>query len=397
LSIALAVTGLPVGAASALPLTETSATSTSGSTEQEVQRPDSVSAMVTARASGVRVEDLSQRTQESQVFANPDGTWTSESASEPVRVQDAHGGWHDIDTTLVARDGGFAPAWAASDLVLSAGGNRTFAQLTAKGHGLAWKWTQDLPAPVIKGDTATYPGVTPGNGDLVVTATATGFSYDVVLHQAPTEPVVLTSPVTTDGAAIEQTAADGVAISTAAGAPIAAAPHPMMWDAQVDTEGKPVNVHPVPVDVAATASGGRVSLSPDQGFLTDPTTEYPVVVDPSFTTYTTGDMFIENVDKTDAQPGQDFLRVGSEDGGAHRYRTYLDFKDGDATSRWNGTHVTSATLRFWNYHSGSCASGAIRASMVTEDWATADLSWGNQPTVSQSLYDDYSAAHGNTN
>lgn len=331
------------------------------------------------------------------MFANPDGTWTSESAPEPVRVQDVHGAWHEIDTTLVARDGGFAPAYAASDLVLSAGGDRTFAQVTAKGHHLGWKWTQDLPAPVVKGNTATYPGVAPGDGDLVVTATATGFSYDVVLHQAPAEPVVLTSPVTTDGAAIGQTAADGVAISTATGRPIAAAPHPMMWDAQRDAEGEPVNVRPVATEVAATASGGRVSLTPDQAFLTDPSTQYPVVVDPSFTTYTTGDMWIENVDNTDAKAGTDFLKVGSQDGGAHRYRTYLDFKDSDATKRWNGTHVTSATLRFWNYHSGSCASGAIRASMVTQDWATANLRWGNQPTVSGSLYDDYSPAHGNTN
>lgn len=360
-------------------------------------RPDSVSAMVTARASGARVEDLSQRTQESQVFANPDGTWTSESASEPVRVQDGHGGWHDIDTTLVARDGGFAPAWTASDLMLSGGGDRTFAQLTAKGHHLGWQWTQDLPAPVVKGNTATYPGVAPGNGDLVVTATATGFSYDVVLHQAPTEPVVLTSPVVTDGAEIAQTAADGVAIATAAGKPIAAAPHPMMWDAQVDAQGEPVNVDPVATDVAATASGGRVSLSPDQGFLTDPSTQYPVTVDPSFTTYTTGDMWIENVDNTDAKAGTEYLKVGSDDGGAHKYRTYLDFKDSDATSRWNGTHVTSATLRFWNYSSGSCAAGAVRASMITSSWATSNLSWANQPTVDGSMYDDYSAAHGATN
>lgn len=398
LSLTLMLSGVPAEAAKAVAQSDaTAASPVAGDPVQVLQRPDPVSAMVTARASGERVEDLSQRTEESQVFANPDGTWTSESAPDPVRVQDAEGGWHDIDTKLVERDGGFAPAYAASDLMLSDGGDRTFAQLTAKGHDLAWKWTQDLPAPVVKGNTATYRGVAPGNGDLVVTATPTGFSYDVVLHQAPTEPVDLTSPVVTDGAQIQQTAADGVEISTPAGKVVAAAPHPMMWDAQVDAQGEPVNVQPVATDVATTASGGRVSLSPDQGFLTDPSTQYPVVVDPSFTTKTTGDMWIENIDNTSAMPGTDYLRVGSQDGGTHKYRTYLDFKNSDATSRWNGTHVTSATLRFWNFHSGSCAAGAIRASAVTSDWATANLSWGNQPTVSGSLYDDYAAAHGNTN
>lgn len=92
--------------------------------EGDLQKPDSVSAMVTARASGHRVEDLSQTTEAEQVFANPDGTWTADTAPGPVRVQDDHGEWHDIDTSLVAKDGGLAPKYAASDVVLSDGGDK---------------------------------------------------------------------------------------------------------------------------------------------------------------------------------------------------------------------------------------------------------------------------------
>ncbi len=55
-------------------------------------RPDSVSAQVTARASGRRVEDLSQGDAFTQVFAEPDGSWTSESASEPFRAKDEESG-----------------------------------------------------------------------------------------------------------------------------------------------------------------------------------------------------------------------------------------------------------------------------------------------------------------
>jgi hypothetical protein len=54
-------------------------------------RPDRVSAQVTARAEGKPVEDLSQRDAMSQTFANPDGTWTSETSPEPVRIQDPGG------------------------------------------------------------------------------------------------------------------------------------------------------------------------------------------------------------------------------------------------------------------------------------------------------------------
>ncbi|WP_430633480.1 hypothetical protein [Zafaria sp. Z1313] len=52
--------------------------------EQVSSRPDAVSAQVTARATGQRVEDLSQRTETSQVFATPEGTWILEGFSAPV-------------------------------------------------------------------------------------------------------------------------------------------------------------------------------------------------------------------------------------------------------------------------------------------------------------------------
>jgi hypothetical protein len=77
--------------------------------ESVLERPDSLSAMVTARATGERVEDVSQRTEYAQVFANPEGSWTSEAANEPVRVRDERGGWHPVDTALVERDGVLSP------------------------------------------------------------------------------------------------------------------------------------------------------------------------------------------------------------------------------------------------------------------------------------------------
>lgn len=51
-----------------------------------------MSAMVTARVADRRIEDLSQRTETTQVFANPDGSWTSKAATGPARVQDEESG-----------------------------------------------------------------------------------------------------------------------------------------------------------------------------------------------------------------------------------------------------------------------------------------------------------------
>ncbi|AQP43780.1 hypothetical protein RPIT_02250 [Tessaracoccus flavus] len=73
-----------------------------------VVRPDWVSASVTARASGVRVEVLSERSETTQVFVNADGTVVEETAFAPVRFRDEAGseGWREIDTTLVAAGDG---------------------------------------------------------------------------------------------------------------------------------------------------------------------------------------------------------------------------------------------------------------------------------------------------
>ncbi|WP_327315226.1 hypothetical protein [Streptomyces sp. NBC_01235] len=40
-------------------------------------------------------------TESSQVFANPDGTFTQETNAAPVRAQKDDGTWAPIDTTLV--------------------------------------------------------------------------------------------------------------------------------------------------------------------------------------------------------------------------------------------------------------------------------------------------------
>lgn len=129
LSVALVVTGMsllgPVDSAEGAVLPKLAAMKAAAGAE--LGRPDAVSAMVTTRAGGQRVEDLSRRDETTQVFANPDGTWTAESASEPVRVEDDEGGWHDVDTTLVERDGGLAPRFADTNVVLSDGGDETFA------------------------------------------------------------------------------------------------------------------------------------------------------------------------------------------------------------------------------------------------------------------------------
>src|SRR5215471_1478037 len=91
------------------------------------QRPDAASAAVTAKACHARVEIAAGRSENTQVFANPDGTSTFESSVVPARVHRADGSWVPVDTTLRVRpDGWLAPVASTIDVAFSSGGPGPF-------------------------------------------------------------------------------------------------------------------------------------------------------------------------------------------------------------------------------------------------------------------------------
>ncbi len=403
LGIGLIVSGGGLSAGVTAAAVAPASSAASPSEETDLSRPDRVSAMVTARASGERVEDESQRDAFSRVYANPDGTWTSESATQPESAQDADGEWHDIDASLVAGDGGLVPRYAAADLRLSNGGDKVFAAMSQDGKDLEWRWPTMLPEPTVEGDAATYAGVAAGGvGDLVVTANGTGFSYDVVLHEQPAAPLDLAVPVVTDGAVLSETAQGSLEVTTKAGDTIASAAPPVMYDASVDEQGDPTNV--VPVDTTVGASAGattKLTLSPDEDYLADPGTVYPVTVDPTFTNYASGDTWVSKPEAGNQVPSPE-LRVGTPDTGTTKYRSFINFdyavgqlQEKISNGREVGSLVQfrSASLVMRNFASLSCAGSPIRVSAVNEAWGGNTITWANQPLAGRNPV-DYSPAAG---
>ena len=372
-------------------------------------RPDSVSASVTARVSGRRVEDLSQRTESSQTFANPDGSWTTEAATQPEFVKDEAGTWHHIDTTLVERDGHLEPRYALADLSLPAAATQAgsaFATLHEGGKELDWHWPTALPDPVVEGNTATYPDAVPGGGDLVVTATATGFTHDIVLDAPPAAAVdnpdgqvSWTVPVATHGADLSPTSTGGLEIAKDNGTTLVTAPAPLAYDATADpasgqdtTADGSDTTAPVEVKVGANAAGTpTMTLSTDSSFLTDPTTTYPVTIDPSFTTQTGSDSWIDNSTPGVSHPNDGWLDVG--DGGDHVARAFLHFGSSQVLNL-SGKHVMSATMQLRNYFSNSCTAATILAQRATSSWTVGGVTWNNQPTATTTGQAGFSPAYG---
>lgn len=139
-------------------------------------------------------------------------------------------------------------------------------------------------------------------------------------------------------------------------------------------------------DVAAGVDAGEtgkpalssvVDLAVDPEFLLDPSTQFPVTIDPSFTAGTSGDTWIQKPDYTAGQPSSTELRVGTKDGGDHVARSYIRFSNGTFV----GKHITGAQLVLRNFDQSSCSAGTIQVAQITGTWDPSTLTWGTQPAV----------------
>ncbi|CAM3424246.1 hypothetical protein STSO111631_18875 [Stackebrandtia soli] len=182
---------------------------------------------------GHRVEVLDSRTPYDQLFAEPDGTMTAETAVEPQRSQRPDGTWHSIDVSLEPRaDGRYAPSATVADVSFSQGGDEPLVELTgAQGSTFTLDWPGSLPQPSIDGDSATYSNVL-DDVDLVVRATPRGFTHVLVVKtaEAAADPALSRIRFDTGGDAEVHPAADGGLRVIGDGENLAAAAPATMWD-----------------------------------------------------------------------------------------------------------------------------------------------------------------------
>ena len=181
-------------------------------------------------------------------------------------------------------------------------------------------------------------------------------------------------------------AANDAAPATAPGAEDAEPPAGIYSDGSAATdlgqEGTPAEVQAkasplLPLTEAAevTAEGTvEFTLTPDAAYLTDPDTQYPVVVDPDVTLDGWFDTWVQsNISATD-QSGSSELRIGTYDSGGTVARSFLNVDMGSLKYR----DVLNADFFLWNWHSWSCTSRGW------EVWATGTAStatrWSSQPT-----------------
>ncbi|MFC7617750.1 hypothetical protein ACFQV2_34470 [Actinokineospora soli] len=249
----------------------------------------------------VRVAGLTSETVD--VVAQPNGRIVYTATVLPTRT-DKSGAWQDFDTTLERKpDGSVRPRVTLADIALSGGGAKQ--KMAVVGHagtevGLSWPWS--LPVPELAGDTATYAEVLPGV-DLKIKVDGLGFSQVLVVKtpEAAANPKLrsLQFGTHTKGARVTEkehplaraaNRRSGAVPSTLevvdeSGAVAFTGNASRMWDSAGRGDAADRVVAPVEDDREAVmdvrVGDAQVAISPDQEFLADPKTVYPVYIDPS--------------------------------------------------------------------------------------------------------------------
>ncbi|MEU3652236.1 DNRLRE domain-containing protein [Streptomyces sp. NPDC032161] len=299
-------------------------------------------ARVAARLSGYRVEALSERTETSTTYAEPDGSLSAEVFAAPVRMREDNGAWADIDTELERVDGDYEPRTALADITVSGGGTTGPGPLAsvergAKSFGMGWQ--DALPKAEIDGDLASYD--LGGDQTLTVRALADGFEQNVVLDKAPDRPLVYRVPMRLKGLTLSRDDETGrLLLKDAAGKLTAEAPAPVMWDSSVDpASGESRHLAQVDTSVETAKDGSTLVLRPAPEYFRTSGLTYPVTVDPTSTLAASTDTWVAT-NYPDSQSSSKELKSGTYDGGTTKARSYLKFD----VAKFGGQKILSANL-----------------------------------------------------
>lgn len=354
----------------------------------------------------VPVESLTTETE--QVLAQPRGGFERVSTVEPTRTKKS-GKWLDIDTTLTLRsDGTVAPKVTEVDLALSGGGSSVpLAQVAHDGVevSLGWDasfWGKGLPKPELSGDTALYREVLTGV-DLEVQVTSEGFRQVLIVKTAEAarnpkldelrfhhkvEGGQVEKELTDTPAAPEEPAPSTLEVTDDSGDVVFEGDASRMWDSsgKIPDSRREATVaedddRSAVMDVEVDADS--VQITPDQEFLADAATEYPVYIDPNYRCVdcATRDDYLVVYEKNGRvgdtswnNDAENLLKVGHVDD--IKARSYFDF---DISPIPTTASIYSATLQLTvnNSYYADCRGTTY---VYFTSYISSSMYWGNEPT-----------------
>ncbi|MCU1479245.1 MAG: hypothetical protein JWQ19_31 [Subtercola sp.] len=368
-----------------------------------------MTAAQTAKEYNHPVADDSQTTPTTQVSVQPNGSFSLQSDTLPVRAE--HGEtWLQLDTNLrSSADGMWAPRVAASPVEFSEGGSNELAKVQVdSATWLTESWPLGpLPVPTINGSDATYPEVLPGV-DLRLSATAAGMAEVLIVKtaQAAANPVLAQLKLSLSGATVTTGTGEALGVTPDDQPPADASDlarvrgtvssSPVWWDSQVSTStaDAPAGAEEAR-PVAQQASGTDVTLNIGDIVSTENVT-YPLYVDPGWSTGAQAYWFTDR-----AYPDTIYLNGNANSGGIQAVGyggpspNYLShaFWQFD-TAALSGKHILGASLNTYLAWSNSCTSSAIQAWLYGTGTDAPGFTWNQEPSAWNMLFDTESANFG---
>ncbi|MFJ8662306.1 FG-GAP-like repeat-containing protein [Streptomyces sp. NPDC093795] len=411
--ISVALTGIiSTSALVALPGLAPTASAVYESPVQTGEQSEEDYALERAASTGQPYELESARTEATDTWAQPDGTWTVKRHGSAVRLlRDKE--WVPTDPTLVfAENGSVRPKASLVDVTFSGGGTAPLLSGVKDGRTLTLNWPTALPVPTLAENVATYAEILPGV-DLQLKAEVEGFSQLLVVKtaEAAQHPDLDSLKFKFDTVGLDVSVDGDTGSLTAvdpSGHAVFSSPTPLMWDsttatsesqpaagaqafsvnavggtaddgttAPADSFEPPPGATDAPMDT--TVTGDTLEIKPDQAMLAAPETQYPVYIDPQWAwgERQNWTRVYKHYPNYSFWNSTDPIRVGYEaqTGGSDRVsRSFIQLDTSDVM----GAEVKDATFRVKNTWSWSCQSRPV------EVWHTTGISskttWASQPT-----------------
>jgi RHS repeat-associated protein len=341
----------------------------------------------------------------SDVYANADGSYTKRTYNRPVNYRASDGTWQKIDSDLARRADGRLHV-KANGLGVSVAGttNRAattrataadaggtaegdLAQLTLPtGESVGYQLQgATVTAPEVDGPTARYQDILPQT-DLELTAFDAGIKETLILR-SPEAASSWVFPLRLDGLTPRLTAQGSVELLNADDRVLAWFPHGSMQDSNVHPQsGAPAESDDVAMELITVDGAPALRVTADQAWLNDPARVYPVRVDPTVTTGTTGDVYVDNDPDTTNHNG-DNLPVGTWNGGTVKARSFIHFDEFDDDGLL-GKRFSAASLKLYLTWTYDCTSHKpFYVHRTTQAWTVADLTTGSYPgpTISSAI------------
>ncbi|MFI9549904.1 FG-GAP-like repeat-containing protein [Streptomyces sp. NPDC052016] len=369
-------------------------------------------ALEQAAASGQPYELVSARSESTDTWAQPDGSWSVKRYGTPVRLFRG-GAWVPTDPNLVfAADGNVVPKATTVNVTFSGGGTGPLLTGVKDGRTLSLTWPKPLPTPTLEENVATYAEVLPGV-DLQLKAEVEGFSQLLVIRTAEAaanpELALLKYKLDTVGLNVSTDADTGsISAVNPAGQTVFTSPSPLMWDSSSISSGTAPTVRSaftatagetdsgVPADafdpppgaqdaqMPTTITGDTLEIKPDQTLLNGENTTFPVFIDPSWAwgEKQNWTRVYKQYPNTSFWNTKDPIRVGyeAESGGSNRVsRSFIQLD----TSDTKFTQVKNSVFRIRNTWSWSCQSRPVELWHTTG--ITKKTTWNNQPSKKTTL------------